>query len=418
MVFITAIGSRYFALAVQFILIILVAQNLPQSDAGIYLAIFGAVSTFFCLAGVGLPDGLVIYVGQEIASAKWSIARTAIRSSFLWSVLTSIIIFGSICLVAWIMGLPDHLCFYLFIWTFLYGLTFTAAQGLIAVRKTSLGSFFFYSATNLISVFTTIPYLTLSTAPQIEQLLQISIFAAALSATAATGTVLILTGRYKGNDKATFRSAIGPGVSIAISRLVNAAIYWVPVWVAGLLLTSTDAAIMATAGRLLIGVTAVIAAVRFSVRPSIVAAAQAEDWLGIEAQGQRIALATTTLTLVALAVCLAVGRPVLQIFFPPEYALSWSVLTILLIGALAESAGGVVDEILKMTGHSIFVLIALFSVVVFETILCLAASKFGLLGIASAQSLSFLLYYSLLIGYLFKKKGIIILPIIKIRKVI
>ncbi|WP_122519420.1 lipopolysaccharide biosynthesis protein [Pannonibacter phragmitetus] len=417
MQYVAAIASRYGALAIQFLLVILVTHALPQDMAGQYFVAFGLVATLFCITGLGLPDGLVKTIGDQISDGKLGLIRSALWRTLLVSGLSGLFLFGLGAAVSVFFGANPVLAGLTATWCLLYGLVFVVAQCLVALRHPGLGSFFFYSSTNIFYLLTSIPYLLLARNPQLGGLLSLSLIAATLSLALALGALWRRTRQLPPSDeRAELRAAFEIGGFIAVSRLVNAAIYWVPVWAAGLLLTSTDAAIMATAGRLLIGVTAVVAAVRFSVRPSIVAAAQAGDWARIEGQGQRIALATTTLTSIALVGCYAIGEPILQIFFPPEYASSWIILIILLIGALSEAAGGTVDEILKMTGHSIFVLLALIWVVIFEAILCFMASNFGLLGISSAQSFSFFLYYSLLIIFLYKKKGILILPMTRAQR--
>lgn len=409
--YLIAIGSRYGALATQFILVLLVARTLPQDQAGQYFVSFGLVATVFCLAGAGIPDGLVKTVGEDIASGRVGRIRDAILRGGLISMVTALLGcgFGSIAFL--MTGSDSEYVLLTATWCFLYGLVFFAAQGLVALRAAGLGAFFFYSSTNMYLLITSVPYLLFRQDPTLTELMGCTVVAATLSLITALVFLKRTLALYTGRERADLMPAFRVGRVIALSRMLQAMIYWIPVWVAGALLGPADASVVATAGRLLVAVTAVVAALRFSVRPVIIAAAAEGDWLSIERIGRRIALFTTTLTLLAMLLMYLIGKPILLFLFGAEYLSAWGVLVVLLFGALGEAFGGPVDEVLKMTGHGSAVFLGLVVTVTLETALAIALSSHGILAIAAAQAAAFCVMYGYQILYLRQKRGILIMPL-------
>jgi O-antigen/teichoic acid export membrane protein len=409
--YVSAVGSRYGALAVQFLIVILVANRLTQSEAGLYFVAFGLVATFFSLCGLGLPDGLVISIGKDISDRKTEAIQDALRRSLLLGLGSGLLMFGVGAIGAIALGQGVEYSLMTAIWGIMYGMVFVASQGLIALRCAAMGTFFFYSATNLGFLFTSVPYLLLSESPTLSGLMRITIFAATLAAVSATIAVLRKARPYPGKDRATLAAPMRSGAVIAVSRMFQAMIYWVPIWITTFMLDASQAAVIATAGRLLIAVSAVIAALRFSVRPTIVAAAAAGDWAGIERLGRRIALGTTLFTLAAIIGLFLTGQPFLDFLLGPEYAAAWGILLVLLVGALGEAIGGPVDEVLKMTGQSRIVFTGLVVTVLLEVALGLALSPFGVIAVAWSQAIAFVGMYAFQILALKRRRGILIAPL-------
>ncbi|MEP2718493.1 hypothetical protein [Pseudophaeobacter sp.] len=423
MSYFAAIGARYLALAVQFVLVILVTNTLSPADAGVYFATFGVVTTLFCLAGAGVPDGLVRTLGDKIAAGQKHALRRSCWVSLIFSAsITAVMcVAGASILVGFGGTLGADAAFVALAagWLFVYGLMFIVAQALVALRAPALGSFFFYSAINLCILCSSVPYLTLSQRPALTTLVAITIVAASIACGAGMVALVLQMRKYApaSHDTSSSRSVIllpafRIGAPIAVSRMLQSMIYWIPVWVAAALLSAADGAVIGAAGRLLIAVTAVIAALRFSVRPTIVAAAAESDWSYIEHIGRRICLLTSSFTLVALVCLWVVGAPVLAILLGPEYGAAWAVLAILMIGALGEAFGGPVDEILKMTGAGTVVLFSLMVTVSLQAILAIALLPFGLNGVATAQALAFCALYAFQVIYLYRVRGILVMPLL------
>ncbi|MCT4372280.1 hypothetical protein CLG85_018945 [Yangia mangrovi] len=409
--YIVAIGARYGALAIQFILVLLVARSLPQAQAGQYFVSFGLVATVFCLAGVGLPDGLVKSVGEDLSRQRADRVHDAIVKSGIISAITALTACALGSLVFLATGAQGDYVLLTAVWCFLYGMIFYAAQALVALRSAGLGAFFFYSSTNMYLLMTSVPYLLFWRDPTLTGLMFCTITAATLSLVTALVFLSRALSPHTGRAKADLGPAFRTGSVIAVSRMLQAMIYWIPVWVCGALLGAADASVIATAGRLLIAVSAVIAALRFSVRPVIVAAAAEGDWPAIERTGRKIALFTTLLTLLAMLLMALIGKPVLLFLLGEEYAAAWGVLFVLIFGALGEAFGGPVDEVLKMTGHTTAVLLGLLVTVVLETALAIFLSPHGTLAIATAQATAFCAMYMYQVLYLQRKRGILIMPL-------
>lgn len=409
--YVSAIGSRYGALAVQFVIVLLVANRLPQTEAGSYFVAFGLVATLFCLVGIGLPDGLVITLGRALASGNTGIVRNALHRSLLRGIISASALFGCGAMVAILAGIDTTYSLLTGAWGLLYGMVFVVSQGLIALRAAALGSFFFYSATNLALLFTSVPYLLLSSAPSLYGLMTMTVVAAVLAIAAALTALWHQARQFAGTERAELGAATCAGAVIALSRMLQSAIYWIPVWVTTILLGSADAAVIATAGRLLIAVTAVIAALRFSVRPAIIAAEAQGDWPAIERVGRHISLATAAFTSMAMAGLWFFGQPVLFVLLGAEYAAAWGVLMVLLVGALGEAFGGPVDEVLKMTGHGRTVLHTLILTVLVEAALAACLSSQGMMAVAAAQAVAFVAMYVYLVYALSRLRGIVIMPI-------
>lgn len=410
MAYLAALASRYAALAIQFGIVLLVTRTLPQDEAGRYFLSFGIVATLFCLAGGGLPDGLVKTLGEDIAAGRRGAVRRTIHRAGRVTLATGAALVTLAATLAIALGLDATQVGLTALWGLCSGLLFFVAQILVALRHAGAGSFFFYGATNAALLITSLPYLALAARPTLTGLLLATAMASAL----ALALALVTLGRrlrpYPAQAPGHLLPAFRAGLPMAAARVLQAMLYWIPVWVAGARLGAAEASVLATAGRLLIAVSALIAALRFSVRPAVVAAAAAGDWPEIKRTGRNLSLLATLATLAAMAGLLGFGQPVLTALFGPEYAGTWALLLILLVGALAEAVGGPVDEILKMTGHAPAVLLGLIVAAGVETALALAFAGQGLAALAWGQSLAFCGLYAFQIHYLRRVSGVLILP--------
>jgi len=412
MKFLLSIGSRYLALIIQFCLVLLITNALPQSEAGLYFATFGVVTTLYALPGFGLPDGLVKTLGNEIALSRTTGVRATVAKAIGLSTLTAVALAAAGAGVAMAMGLHWTFAVLAALWYFFVSTGFVVSQALVTVRAEAAGSFFFYSSINIFILMTSVPYLLLSATPSLIGLLLLTAVAAAASLVTAISVLLRRLRTFPGTAPCEpLRPAIWIGWVMALSRMFQQMIYWIPVWVTTIWLTAADAAIIGAAGRLLIAVSGVIAALRFSVRPSIVAAAAKGDWPAIEDLGRRISLLTFLFAICAILGCWAVGRPILGLLFTPDYAPVWALLLIFIVGALGEAFGGPVDEVLRMTGNGHVVLIGLIATIVLETTLAVVLVPAGILAVAWAQAIAFWVMYAGLVLYAAKRCGILIMPL-------
>lgn len=284
-------------------------------------------------------------------------------------------------------------------WWLAYAITFFCAQALLSLGRPAIGSFFFYPAINLSLVFSLLPYLVTTSTPSL--LGMVATASAGSAVMALAGSLILateLTGASDGKtvpvDTATI---IKLGFPLALSRAAKTALYWTPVWAAGAALSPSAAAVMALASRLSVATAAAITAIRFVIRPSLVRSMAARDWSRIELNARLISTAATISIGIAIVIYLLVGKELLNFVFPPEYEAAYLPLAVLLLAILAESVGGVVDEILKLAGHAYLVLTALVVVAIVEIGLCWLLGKYGLFALSAIQTGSFALLFGFMI---------------------
>jgi O-antigen/teichoic acid export membrane protein len=110
----------------------------------------------------------------------------------------------------------------------------------------------------------------------------------------------------------------------------------------------------------------------------------------------------------SLIAYLIVGYWLIVFLFGANYGAAYPVLAILIVGTLAEGVGGVVDEILKMTGSATFVLALLVAVVA-----CEAAAAWlvrDVLSLAAIQAGAIILLYAAQLAFFRKTRGVWLLP--------
>ncbi len=387
--YVVAIASRYGALAIQFLIVVLVTRFLTQQEAGSYFMAFGAVATLFCIAGFGLPDGLVKNIGERISSDRLKGVRRTIEVSWLFTIFSCVFIAILASVIAIYAGMNWGIAIGTSAWWLCYTIVFFCAQSLVSLRFAGLGSFFFYTSTNLCFLVTSVPYLIFAKQPGLNGVIFASTGGAAISMCAACAVLLQKLKNLEAGGHAEMLPAWQTGFWIAIARMLQAMLYWVPVWIAGIMLSAEDASLIGTAGRLLIAVAAVIAALRFSVRPEIVKAAAEGDWTRIVIIWRRMSLFAIATTLFSIIFIYMIGPTVIKNIFGDAYAMSIPLLIILLVGVLGEAIGGPVDEILKMTGRTTSVLIGLIVAIAFEVSVGVYFSSSGLKFLAWTQAFTF-----------------------------
>ncbi|MFZ2981711.1 MAG: hypothetical protein WA085_11830, partial [Sphingobium sp.] len=153
---------------------------------------------------------------------------------------------------------------------------------------------------------------------------------------------LVLTLRSGGRPRFRLSPAlrqVAIGIRLAIARTLYGVGLWLPTFLAGILLNPADAGILGTAGRLSVAVSAAMAAVRFSIRPAIVRAAQRDDMDAIAALCGRLGTISLALCIVAMTATLLVGRPAIALAFGPGFDAVVPVLAILLLAVAIECFG-------------------------------------------------------------------------------
>lgn len=400
---------RYSSLILQFLVVILVTRKLGREEAGVYFEVFGIINASYFLFGLGLPDGLVRFVAHADATDKASEIRSMIGRACVATVPSTVVML----MIGLVFGLWFESALVTRVvvaataaWWVCYGVTFFASQILVATGRASLGAFFFYPAMNIALFVTSVPYLVFAMQPQLDLTLMAAVAGGLLCAVAAIVCAVAATLSY---PVSTARVPIGAafrlGASIGVSRVLQSCLYWIPVWAVGFWQGLAAAALFATASRLNVAVAAVMAAIRFTIRPSIVRLAARDDWDGIGREGRRTATLATAIAIVGIVGTTTIGPSVISLVFGDDYRGAAWVLAILMIGTLGECVGGAVDEVLKMTGQNGFVLRLLGTAVVVEVLLVMASAGLGVSAAASAQALVFVVMYGTMLWVVKRHKG-------------
>ena len=407
----SALLSRYGALAAQFLIVVLVARGLPKADAGAYLLIFGAVTTTSVFAGFGTPDGLVKAIPELLSQGASAAARAAVVRSAWFTAWTSLGLVALGMAAALLQGVAPAIVISAGLWWLAYAAVFFCGQTLVALRHEAKGAFVFYALNNLLLLVTTAPFLLLARHADVVGALHASVAAGAIAA--LTGVVFVRRALRALGTEGTGDTRIATqrlGLLIAVARVLQSMLYWVPAWAVAAASGPADAAIMGAAGRLLIAATAVIAVFRFTIRGRIVAAGARGDTAAITRMARASATIATLVALAALALVLAVGEPAIGLLFGSGFREAAPVLAILLIGAIGESVGGPVDEVLKYQGQARAVLYGLIVAVAAEVLLAWLLAPYGAQAAAAAQAIAFCGMYAFQIVYCRRKLGILILP--------
>jgi O-antigen/teichoic acid export membrane protein len=413
-----AVISRYGALAAQFLIVVTVARALPKTDSGTYLLIFSAVTTTIVFVGFGAPDGLVKAVPELMQRGRYGAIRGQVaRTASVTGLLGGLFLSG-LCLAAYCLGYESWLIGAFAAWWVPYATLFFCGQALVALGRTALGTFLFYTLNNVATISLLVPYLLFSEHPTAASTLHVSIAAgwfAALSGVAAL--IKAVSNIHQGApDPTRVHGTLRLGFVIALSRMFQGALYWVPAWVAAAVLGAADAAVISAAGRLLIAATAVIAVFRFTIRPRIVAAEARGDRRAVEDMSRFAATVSLAFVLLCIVIVLAVGRSAVTLVFGPSFSQAAEILSILLLGGIGESFAGPVDEVLKYSGHALLVLASLVVTVFLELGIAwtLATSLHSLSAVALAQSIAFCGMYAAQILICKRKLGVLIVPFISL----
>jgi O-antigen/teichoic acid export membrane protein len=404
--FILPIILRYLSMLLQFGTFVAVSRRLPLHQVGNYYQLYGLVTTTYFATGLGLTDGLIKAVAHARAMEETNGTRALVlRAGFVSLALT--IAVAAIAIIALWARLPSHLVLFTAGWWVAYGILFFCSQVLVALGHTGWGAFFYYPASSIGLFITSVPYLLFTAHPNIEGTLWWTMLGAALCALAA----LILMSVYLGAlPSAGQAESLAPvfrlGFSICVTRVLQSSLYWIPVWAVGFWLGAAAGASMATASRLNAAAAAVMAAIRFTIRPQIVENVARGNWNRIASQSRKIATLASAAVLFVIAATIVAGHWAIGLVFGSAYASSSVLVLILLIGTLGECVGGPVDEILKMTGRADTVSATLVVAFALEVALVAAFARFGSAAAAAGQSAVFAGIYIWLLWLVWKQNRV------------
>jgi O-antigen/teichoic acid export membrane protein len=396
----SAVLWRYLAIATQFAVVVLVAKNMSTHHAGQYFAIFGLVSVCALVAGLGTPDGAVMHlpvlreagrrseIGSLIGRVMVNVGLTSLAGSLV-CLVAALAGFGSVTLVAlavtWWAGIS---------------LVWVNAQLLAGLGYGGLGAFVGYSVTNFCYLLTFVPYLTIADDVTLAGALVSTSLATWISVLVSAGVLIgALRSRRTDTDHGyphgpTRQRLLADGVGLMITRLMQASLAWIPLWILALLNGSESAAVYGAASRLAVAATAGVAALRFAARSQIVLFHAREDFPSINRLARQCSTVSMAIPILAIALLSTYGDGAMVEILGRSYISVGSVLMVLMFGVLAEAFGGISDEILKMSRHALAVVIEIGGAVRF--------ARHGPVAVAWVTAAAFTFQYAFQMAWLSK----------------
>ncbi|MDZ7910609.1 MAG: lipopolysaccharide biosynthesis protein [Rhodococcus sp. (in: high G+C Gram-positive bacteria)] len=410
--YVVPIATRYTSVLLQFAVVAVITRVLSLHDAGQYFVLMGFVLSTYFVGGFGLPDGVVRFV-PALSATEESARADALLDRGLKLSLATIPIGTVLCAgIAkiytgnWMAaGLTGA-------WWAAYALIFVCAQVVVASGRSELGTAMFYSAANIGQVLITVPIIFFAGFGELETVLTATVLGTGV---AAAICLLYLWVSRTRSLSPIGRSLLGnawrQGSTIAAGRVVQAGLLWSPVWIASATLGPSDAALVGLACRLVSAVAAVLAAIRFSIRPTLARDAVRGNWQSIESHSSRIALYATLLAIGSAVFVVCFGDAILPSVFGADYHGVGVVTALMLIGTVGECIGGPTDEILRMSGHaSDVIVLQLLGLTVGVGAQLIAGTWYGLNELVLAYALTFVVLYSAYIVRLYLVHGIVVLP--------
>jgi O-antigen/teichoic acid export membrane protein len=408
------VALRYGGIALQFVILLILARNLNPHDYGSYMLVLSAVLPTYFLLGFGVSETFVRDAPKVVARDDSTQLGVLVGASFAVAIGTAagIALFGG--LLVWLLPLSSmttSVVAFMLAFFVANGLMFNGAQLLLGAGSLTLGAFFFYPAINLSLVVSAVPYVLLAKVPTFEGVALATSLAALLMAVVALVLVACHVRPRRPHLQIVWH-LVRVGVRLSAARALYAAGIWLPTFIAGVVLAPTDAGYLGTAGRLAVAVGAVMAAVRFAIRPAIVRAFERQDHLAIKLICGELSTVTLTISGLALVVSALAGHSLISMTFGPSFSAAAPLLTILLLAIAIEAYAGPVDEVLKMTGQENRVLAIFCIAVPVAACALMGAAQWGVMAMAWVQVAYTLAVFGAMIVVVHREWGIWLHPIL------
>lgn len=387
----TTIMFRYVGTVLQFIVLAVIARSISPDDYGLYILCLSFAFSFYYLLGFGASESALARLARDLAAGRDAkvglyvgtvLGLSGVCAAFL------LLLAVAISIVQPLAAASNVALIFTLVFLSANGLMFNVSQVFLGLRRIKLGSFFFYPAINLVLLFSTVPTALLLSDPNFVQL---SIATATGAVFASAVALAICLGVVRGGplecSKHLGYKLIREGFGLTSIRMLHVSSFWIPTMVSGLLLSPALAGVMGTAGRLAIAVSAVIAAIRFFIRPVINEALELNQLEHLRRMMSAVAFLTMLAAIGALITNELAGEDIIGFFFGEELRPVAPLLSILLISVIAEAIFGPVDELLKAAGYQKAVGIIYGIAVPLFLIGSILVSQFGLVWLACLQVL-------------------------------
>lgn len=383
---ISTIVFRYLGTALQFVLLSVIAHSASHDDYGLYVLCLGLTFSYYYLIGLGSSESAMARLARDHGQSLED--RGKIIGSVLVTSLGCVAVLATLSALLFVLSDPsDHsvaAAIFVMLFVSFNGVMFNVSQLLLGAGKSRLGSFFFYPATNLALMFSTVPMALVLRNVTFEQLAIASLTGSALAAFAAVLACYRSAGGLSWSLNEVW-TLIRTGFGLTFVRILHVVGFWIPTMVAGFMLSPASAGLIGTAGRLAIAVSAVIAAIRFVIRPAIARALSRNETKNLKRMASSVAFLTTIMGAVAIVLNELFGAKLIGLFFGANFVQIMPILRILLLSVCAEGMFGPVDEILKLAGHQKIVGVIYGLGLVFFLAGTIVATYFDLIWIAWLQ---------------------------------
>ena len=352
----TTVFFRYLGTLLQFVVLAVIARSVSVEDYGVYMMCLSMTFSFYYVLGLGSSESCLAILSRNRALNVQE-GNGQLVGSVLFITLACAGLLLCAAVVIYVLqpfaeGPTNTAAVFILVFLSANGIIFNVSQLLLGLGKTAFGSFFFYPAINLTLLFSTVPTALILSDAHFVNLSIATALGASLAACGALFSVRYLTRNLTHSwSFEVCKKLILEGAGLTAVRILHVSSFWIPTMVTGFMLAPVLAGEMGTAGRLAIAVSAVIAATRFVIRPSINRALAQQDMPELRKMLGVVAFITTSAGILALIANVLVGEQVIGFFFGHELASAAGILTILLLSVCAEAMFGPVDELLKASGQ-------------------------------------------------------------------
>lgn len=387
----TTIMFRYLGTVLQFIVLAVIARSIPSDEYGLYILCLSFVFSFYYFLGAGASESALAHLVRDLASGRNTKVGLYVGTVLGLSGMCAAVLLllaGAISIMQPLAPASNVSLIFTLVFLSANGLMFNVSQVLLGLRRIWMGSFFFYPAINLVLLISTVP--TALLLPD-TSFVQLSIATATGAVFASMVAILTCVGVVRGSSlefsKQLGYKLIKEGIGLTFLRILHVSSFWIPTMVSGLLLSPALAGIMGTAGRLAIAVSAVIAAIRFFIRPLINEALEMNQLDKLRRIMSAVAFLTMLPAIGVLIINELAGEDIIAFFFGEALGPVAPLLSILLISVISEAIFGPVDELLKAAGYQKAVGIIYGTAVPLFLIGSILVSQLGLVWIAWLQVL-------------------------------
>jgi O-antigen/teichoic acid export membrane protein len=382
----------------------LLTRQLIPEEMGVYFLAFSLVTTASSLGMLGMGDTMVRLVASSLAVNDTNTARRAIKESFLWGSLGSLIAAVILALIGDEFGLPGNVVGLVALWGIFQtgqNLLAEALRGFNEIRSATVFQNRSFSNA-LVAIGLIVAWIV-----QVELNLTL-VFAAfcAVSFLAVVFGLVLLWWKVRkeapSQPSPTKEEPLGifsqalPVFGVSSMNSIRAQI---GLWIVAALLTSEEIALYGSANRLVYLVSIPLSTVVNALIPPIIAELYAKGEIRRLERAVRTLATFATIPALLLTTAFVIGGPlILRFIYGEFYTGAATVLAILAVTHFIGVAGGSCGVTLVMTNNQkTLFLITIVTATTAVALTALGANLFGMVGVAIATLLVILLQNVLMV---------------------